>query len=140
MAKSRPGKKAQARAAQLQLPGMPPPLPPGTTRVLPMQLQVGDRLADETGEGEPDSARRLVQLAVVARRPEKKRSPRALVIVPGWVANIDLLWDEPHVASFLERLASFLRLILLDKRGDWARGSRRRHAESGNTHGPTSGP
>ena len=31
---------------------MPPPLPPGTTRVLPMQLQVGDRLADETGEWE----------------------------------------------------------------------------------------
>jgi len=37
---------------QPQLPGMPPPLPPGTTRVLPMQLQVGDRLADETGEWE----------------------------------------------------------------------------------------
>ena len=31
---------------------MPPPLPPGTTRVLPMHLQVGDRLADETGEWE----------------------------------------------------------------------------------------
>src|SRR5881296_1947910 len=52
MAKPRPGKKAKARAVQPQLPGMPPPLPPGTTRVLPMQLQVGDRLADETGEWE----------------------------------------------------------------------------------------
>lgn len=31
---------------------MLPPLPPGTTRVLPMQLQVGDRFADETGEWE----------------------------------------------------------------------------------------
>jgi len=52
MAKPRPGKKAKARAVQPQLPGMPPPLPPGTTRVLPMQLQVGDRLVDETGEWE----------------------------------------------------------------------------------------
>jgi hypothetical protein len=31
---------------------MPPPLPPGTARVLPMQLQIGDRLTDSTGEWE----------------------------------------------------------------------------------------
>ena len=31
---------------------MPPPLPPGTTRVLPMQLQIGDRMSDSTGEWE----------------------------------------------------------------------------------------
>ena len=31
--------------------------------------------------------------------------PRDLVVVPGWVSNIDLFWDEPHVAPFLERLA-----------------------------------
>jgi hypothetical protein len=31
---------------------MPPPLPPGTTRLLPMQLQIGDRLTDSTGEWE----------------------------------------------------------------------------------------
>ena len=43
--------------------------------------------------------------------------PRDLVVVPGWVSNIDLFWDEPHVARFLERLASFSRLILFDKRG-----------------------
>src|SRR5947199_10258613 len=29
---------------------MPPPPPPGTTRVLPMQLQIGDRMTDSTGE------------------------------------------------------------------------------------------
>jgi pimeloyl-ACP methyl ester carboxylesterase len=43
--------------------------------------------------------------------------PRDLVVVPGWVSNIDLFWDEPHMARFLERLASFSRLILFDKRG-----------------------
>jgi hypothetical protein len=39
MAKARPGKKPQ-------------PAPSATTRVLPMQLQIGDRLSDETGEWE----------------------------------------------------------------------------------------
>jgi len=52
LAKPRPGKKAKAKPVQPQLPGMPPPLPPGTTRVLPMQLQIGDRLDDSTGEWE----------------------------------------------------------------------------------------
>ena len=31
---------------------MPPPEPPGTARVLPMQLQIGDRMTDSTGEWE----------------------------------------------------------------------------------------
>lgn len=44
-------------------------------------------------------------------------SPRDLVLVPGWVSNIEIFWEEPSVASFLERLAGFSRLILFDKRG-----------------------
>jgi pimeloyl-ACP methyl ester carboxylesterase len=43
--------------------------------------------------------------------------PRDLVYVPGWVSNIELMWEEPAMAHFLERLASFSRLILFDKRG-----------------------
>jgi pimeloyl-ACP methyl ester carboxylesterase len=43
--------------------------------------------------------------------------PRDLVVIPGWVSNIDLFWEEPNVARFFERLASFSRLILFDKRG-----------------------
>jgi pimeloyl-ACP methyl ester carboxylesterase len=43
--------------------------------------------------------------------------PHDIVLVPGWVSNIELFWDEPTVARFLERLASFSRLILFDKRG-----------------------
>jgi hypothetical protein len=45
-------KRQKAQPAQPPLPGMPPPEPPGTARVLPMQLRVGDRLTDETGEYE----------------------------------------------------------------------------------------
>jgi len=31
---------------------MPPPEPPGTIRILPMRLQVGDRISDESGARE----------------------------------------------------------------------------------------
>ncbi|MBI2156556.1 MAG: adenylate/guanylate cyclase domain-containing protein [Candidatus Rokubacteria bacterium] len=40
-----------------------------------------------------------------------------LVFVHGWISHIEHLWEEPSVARFLRRLASFSRLILLDKRG-----------------------
>jgi class 3 adenylate cyclase/predicted alpha/beta hydrolase len=40
-----------------------------------------------------------------------------LVYVPGFVSNIDLMWEEPGMRRFLERLAGFSRLILFDKRG-----------------------
>src|ERR1043166_9253478 len=44
-------------------------------------------------------------------------APRDLILVPGWVSNIDAFWEEPSFARFLTRLASFSRLILFDKRG-----------------------
>jgi hypothetical protein len=48
--KPRPAKKRQKpKPVQPTLPGMPPPEPPGTIRVLPMQLQVGDQITDESG-------------------------------------------------------------------------------------------
>lgn len=40
-----------------------------------------------------------------------------LVFVPGWVSHIEYAWEEPSFAPFLRRLASFSRLILLDRRG-----------------------
>jgi pimeloyl-ACP methyl ester carboxylesterase/class 3 adenylate cyclase len=43
--------------------------------------------------------------------------PRDLVWVPGWVSHVEAAWDEPTMARFFERLASFSRLILFDKRG-----------------------
>ena len=43
--------------------------------------------------------------------------PFDLVYVPGWVSNVELMWDEPDYTAFLERLASFSRLIIFDKRG-----------------------
>src|SRR5437762_5199790 len=43
--------------------------------------------------------------------------PLDLVFVPGWVSHVELAWEEPTLASFRERLASFSRLIVFDKRG-----------------------
>jgi pimeloyl-ACP methyl ester carboxylesterase len=43
--------------------------------------------------------------------------PRDLVFVPGWVSNLDYAWEDPHYSHFLKRLASFSRLILMDRRG-----------------------
>ena len=43
--------------------------------------------------------------------------PVDLVLVPGFLSNIEVLWEEPRVARFLHKLASFSRLIIFDKRG-----------------------
>jgi class 3 adenylate cyclase len=43
--------------------------------------------------------------------------PIDLVLVPGWVSNIEAFWEEPNCARFLGELSSFARLILFDKRG-----------------------
>src|SRR6267143_5808831 len=43
--------------------------------------------------------------------------PIDLVYVMGWVSNLEAFWQEPSVARFFYRLASFSRLILFDKRG-----------------------
>jgi len=52
LAKPRPEKQRKAKPVQPPLPEMPTPDPLGTVRVLPMQLQVGDRFRDESGEWE----------------------------------------------------------------------------------------
>jgi class 3 adenylate cyclase len=43
--------------------------------------------------------------------------PLDLVFVPGFVSHVELVWEEPTIARFLRRLASFSRLIVFDKRG-----------------------
>jgi pimeloyl-ACP methyl ester carboxylesterase len=43
--------------------------------------------------------------------------PRDLVLVPPFVSHVEHYWEDPLVARFLTRLASFARLILFDKRG-----------------------
>jgi class 3 adenylate cyclase len=40
-----------------------------------------------------------------------------LLFLPGWISQIEQLWESPAVRRFLERLAVFSRLILFDRRG-----------------------
>jgi len=43
--------------------------------------------------------------------------PFDLIWVPGWISNVEESWEVPEYAHFLQRLSSFSRLILFDKRG-----------------------
>ena len=46
--------------------------------------------------------------------------PIDLVYIPGWVSHVEAAWSVPRYAWFLEQLASFSRLIVMDKRGTGA--------------------
>jgi pimeloyl-ACP methyl ester carboxylesterase/DNA-binding winged helix-turn-helix (wHTH) protein/class 3 adenylate cyclase len=43
--------------------------------------------------------------------------PIDIVFVMGWISHLEYFWKHHLFASFLDRLASFSRLILFDKRG-----------------------
>ena len=43
--------------------------------------------------------------------------PINLVVVPGFVSNIENYWDEPDLARWLHRLGSYARVAMFDKRG-----------------------
>jgi pimeloyl-ACP methyl ester carboxylesterase len=47
------------------------------------------------------------------------QGPPDVVYVPGF-SHVDVTWEEPVYATFLDRLASFGRLILFDRRGTGA--------------------
>jgi pimeloyl-ACP methyl ester carboxylesterase len=43
--------------------------------------------------------------------------PLDLVLIPGFVSQVELLAEDPSTARFLRRLTAFSRLLVLDKRG-----------------------
>lgn len=43
--------------------------------------------------------------------------PVNLIMVPGFVSNVENYWDEPDLARFLTRLGSYARVVTFDKRG-----------------------
>jgi pimeloyl-ACP methyl ester carboxylesterase/class 3 adenylate cyclase len=40
-----------------------------------------------------------------------------LVYIPGWTSNVEYMWVLPENREFLSRLASFARVVVLDRRG-----------------------
>jgi class 3 adenylate cyclase len=43
--------------------------------------------------------------------------PSDILLVPGFATHLEIEWESPVYAGFLERLAAFSRLIVFDKRG-----------------------
>ncbi|MGB7861136.1 MAG: adenylate/guanylate cyclase domain-containing protein, partial [Acidimicrobiia bacterium] len=43
--------------------------------------------------------------------------PTDIVYVPGWVSNVELIWDDPYLSRFFRKLSSFARVVTFDKRG-----------------------
>jgi DNA-binding SARP family transcriptional activator/pimeloyl-ACP methyl ester carboxylesterase len=99
------------------------------------QLEQAMLTQDATLTSEPSVAPAAAPIALrtpAGRRPEVHytrsgdvniayqvvgEGPRDLVLVSGFVSHLQLDWEEPRLAYFLERLASFSRLIRFDKRG-----------------------
>ena len=48
------------------------------------------------------------------------QGPPDLVLTMGAFSHVDLIWDDPQIALFLRRLASFSRLVRFDRRGTGA--------------------
>jgi class 3 adenylate cyclase len=43
--------------------------------------------------------------------------PLDLVVIPGFISHLDLVWEDPRLAAALRRLGTFARVIAFDKRG-----------------------
>ena len=43
--------------------------------------------------------------------------PIDLLFVPSWISQVEHYWEEPVVARYFNRMASFSRLIMFDRRG-----------------------
>jgi class 3 adenylate cyclase len=43
--------------------------------------------------------------------------PLDLLFIPNWSQNLDVMWQEPSLARYLDRLASFARVICFNNRG-----------------------
>lgn len=43
--------------------------------------------------------------------------PQDLVVIRGSLAHLDSVWEQPLFVQHFERLASFARVLLFDKRG-----------------------
>lgn len=43
--------------------------------------------------------------------------PIDLILVAGWVSNVEEMWNQPEMAAWLNQLSQFCRLIIFDKRG-----------------------
>ena len=43
--------------------------------------------------------------------------PRDLIVVPGYLGHVELMWEVPSVVHMVERMTTFSRVVMYDKRG-----------------------
>lgn len=43
--------------------------------------------------------------------------PFDVVVIPGFISHVEMVWEDAGLAGFVERLASFSRVIIFNKRG-----------------------
>jgi class 3 adenylate cyclase len=43
--------------------------------------------------------------------------PVTLVVIHGWITHLEVLWEQPRCARFMQRLARGMRILHFDKRG-----------------------
>jgi len=43
--------------------------------------------------------------------------PRDIILVPGYLSHVELVWEIPQVVHMIERISTFARFIMFDKRG-----------------------
>jgi class 3 adenylate cyclase len=83
----------------------------------PSSIRQGARVAEQTLPPETRYARlgqdRLAYQIL-------GQGPPDVVFTMGSFSHVDLVWDDPQVALFLRRLASFCRLLRFDRRGTGA--------------------
>jgi DNA-binding SARP family transcriptional activator/pimeloyl-ACP methyl ester carboxylesterase len=93
--------------------------PAGELRALERRILAQDpSLAGTPAAPQPDrSVRYAVNGGVSLAYQVFGEGPAEVVLVTGWVLPMELFWDEPGFAAFLERLAVSARVLIWDKRG-----------------------
>ncbi len=43
--------------------------------------------------------------------------PQDVLFIPNWATNLEVMWEEPSVVRYFDRLARFARVLAFDKRG-----------------------
>ena len=95
--------------------------PGAALQALEHQVLSQDPVLDHPGDGSGAHPVPPIRYAhsrgYAAAWQELGEGPDELVFVPGFVSNVELQWDVPPVARFLDELARDHRVVLYDKRG-----------------------
>jgi len=73
--------------------------------------------AETARMAEPPTRYALTREGVCIAYKVLGEGPHDLIFSPGWVTNLEVLWEWPACAAFFDRLARRCRLVVYDKQG-----------------------